>query len=174
MANYYNIGARYEIIGRVTERTSVIAYIIKDNHSGGNIYPMEKSMVEQLALNKQIYNCTGQIYGNIINLKGINCKLNQLPRYDRLGNKVIDENKGKRKVTADLELVGKVQKGRVITDYILISLTNPDKPFKLPRDMVLKLAQEGRVVNAKSQKNGEEIMLRGVEGFNLAQLKTYN
>lgn len=174
MANYYNIGARYEIIGRITERTSVIAYMIKDNHSGGKIYPMEKSVVEQLALNKQIYNCSGQIYGNIVNLKGINCKLNQLPRYDKFGNRVTENNKGKRKVVADLELVGKVQRGRVISDYILISLAKPDKPFKLPRDMVIKLAQEGRIINAKSQRNGNEIMLRGVEGFNLAQLKTYS
>lgn len=174
MANYYNIGARYEIIGRVTERTSVIAYIIKDNHSGGKIYPMEKSMVEQLALNKQIYNCTGQIYNNIINLKGINCKLNQLPRYDMNGNKIVETDKGKKHVVADLELVGKIQNGRVISEYVLISIINPNKPFKLPRNMVIKLAQEGRIVNAKSQKNGDEMMLRGAEGFNLAQLKTYN
>lgn len=173
MSNYYNIGARYEVIGRITEKTSVIAYMIKDKHSSDKPYPMEKYMVEQLALNKQIYNCSAQLYNNIVNLKGINCKLSQLPRYDRLGNRIVDDSKNKKKVIADLELVGKIQKGRAISDYVLVSLANPEKRFKLPREMVIKLAKEGRIVNAKSQKNGNDIMLRAAEGFNLSQLKTY-
>lgn len=172
MTGYYNIGARYEIIGRVTSGTAVVAYTLRDKISG-LICQMEKGIVEQLALNKQIYNCNAQLYGNIVNLKGINCKLSQLPKFDNKGN-AIDENKNKRKNTADLKLVGKVPCGRLISDYIVISVYEPDKTMKIPRETVIKLAQEGRIINAKSQMNGEEAMLRGTAGVNLAQLKTYD
>lgn len=172
MSNYYNIGARYEIVGRVTQGTAVVAYVLYDKISGASAQ-MEKSMVEQLALNKQIYNCTAQVYNNIVNLKGINCKLSKLPRYDVQGNKIIDDVKNKKKVVADLKLVGKIPCGRVISDYVVVSVNNPTKLMKIPRDTVIKLAKEGRFVNAKSQMNGDEIMLRGVAGVNLSQLRTY-
>jgi hypothetical protein len=168
----YNVGAQYEIIGRIPKGTTIIAYVLKDKFTGKS-HPVEKAIVEQLALNKQIYNCSAQIYGNIVNLKGINCKLNQLPRYDLSGNIVNDESKQKKRVIADLQLVGKIQNGRVISDYVVVSISEPDKLMKLPRDTVLKLAQDGRIINAKSQMNGSEIMLRGTAGFNLSQLRTY-
>lgn len=173
MNTYYNVGAGYEIIGRVLQGTTVIAYILQ-NKANGTIGTMEKGIVEQLALNKQIYNCTAQIYNGIVNLKGINCKLSKLPKYDMNCNRVEDTSNQKKKLRADLKLVGKVQSGRVISDYIVSSIYEPNKLMKLPRDTVIKLAQEGRLVNAKSQMNGNEAMLRGVAGVNLAQLKTFN
>ena len=85
----------------------------------------------------------------------------------------IDDVKNKKKVAADLKLVGKIPCGRVISDYVVVSVNNPTKLMKIPRDTVIKLAKEGRFVNAKSQMNGDEIMLRGVAGVNLSQLRTY-
>ena len=81
--------------------------------------------------------------------------------------------KQKNKTKADLKLVGKVQNGRVISDYILVSLDDPNTPIKINRNTVIELARAGRIINAKSQMNGGEAMLRGVSGFNIAQLKTY-
>lgn len=172
MKNNYNIGARYEIIGRVTKGTSVLGYLIldKSNNTRGTL---EKAVVEQLALNKQIYNCTAQVYGNIVNLKGINCKLNQLPKFTMDGQPVPENDRKKKRVVSDLKLVGKVQKGRAISDYVVIDLNDPNTLMKIPRSLVLKLAQDGRFSNATVQMNGNEIMLRGVSGSNLSQLQTY-
>ena len=169
---YYNVGARYEIIGRITNGTTVTAYVLKDK-TNGSIGAMNKGMIEQLALNKQIYNCSAQIYGNIVNMKGIGCKLSQLHRYDENCKIVDDNNTRKRKVEPDLKLIGKVQNGRVISDYIVASLYNPNNVVKVPRDKVIKLAKDGRIINAKSQMNGSEMMLRGTCGVNLVQLQTY-
>ena len=166
----YNIGARYELVGRVTKGTSVVAYIVKDKVTN-KITQMEKGVVEQLALNKQIYNCTAQVYNNLVNLKGINCRLNQLPKYDNYGKKLGED--AKKQSLADLKLVGRVQCGREIQEYVIIYLDDPDNKMKVPRDMVIKLAQEGRIVNAKSQMNGDSVMLRGTSGYNLAQLEVY-
>lgn len=167
-----NIGARYKIIGRITNGTSVIAYVVEDALNK-TVYPLEKGVIEQLALNKQIYNCTAQVYGNIVNLRGIDCKLNQMPRYDENLKPIVNKKVPKR-VSADLKIVGKMQKGRVIEYYVLESLTEPNKPkFKMSRDNVITLAKQGRIINAKCQNNKNETMLRGAPGYNLTKLKNY-
>lgn len=169
----YNIGARYTIVGRVTSGTSVIAYIVKDSLNN-SAYPIEKGVIEQLALNKQIYNCTAQIYGSIVNLRGIGCKLNQLPRYDS-NMQPVSNKKVSKKIVAEFEIVGKVQKGRTIEAYVIKSLNEPDKPLiKMSRENIMKLAKQGRIINAKCQTNKDEIMLRGAPGYNLTRLKNYD
>lgn len=169
----YNIGARYEVVGRIPSGTSVIAYVLVDKVTNTR-FIMEKGMVEQLALNKQIYNCSAQVYGGIVNLKGINCKLNRLPHYDESGNPLDASCKSTKRAKADLQLVGKIQNGRTITYYVVSDIYEPDKLIQIPRDTVIRLAQDGRIVNVKVQKNGTDSMLRGVDGFYLSQLKDYS
>lgn len=168
----YNIGAQYEIIGRITEKTTVTHYALRDRNTGQFI-TLQKGIVEQLALNRQIYNCNAQIYENLVNLRGIGCKLNQLPKYDLQGNLVVDKPKQKRKVQADLEIIGKKQKGRNINTYIVRSLYN-NNIAEVPRSTVIKLAQLNRIHNVKVQQNEGIPMLRGINGFNLSNLKNYN
>lgn len=172
VGKYYNVGAKYEIIGRITKGTTVSAYILKDK-TNNKLFKMDKGIVEQLALQKQIYNCNAQTYKNIVNLKGINCKISQLPKYDENGNRIVDEVKVKKRSIADLQLVGKVPCGRGISDYIVVEISDPSKKMKLPRDLVIQLAQEGRIINAKSQMNGTEVILRGVAGEKLNNLNVY-
>lgn len=172
MTGSYNFGARYEILGRVTEGTTVCGYVIKDR-SNGNVEFMDKGKVESLALKKNVYNCTAQVYRDIINLKGINCKLNQLPKFDVNGNRINKVVPTSKKVVADLKIIGKITNGRYISDYVVISKDNPSKKMKLPREIVLKLAEEGRIMNAKSQVCGNTIVLRGDMGQNLSELKVY-
>lgn len=170
----YNVGAIYEIIGRVVNGTSVPAYMLKDRRNN-QARAVEKTIVEQLALNKQIYNCTGQIYNNIVNLKGINCKLSKLPKYDIHGKLIPEcENITQTKKVGDLQLIGKIQDGRVIKAYVVCAVSDESKRKIISRDKVLSLAQSGRIINAKSQRNGNEIVLRGNNGFNLSQLQIYN
>ena len=168
----YNIGAKYEIVGRVMSGRIVEYYIIKDRVKG-SLSPVEKGITEQLALNKQIYNCTGQVYNNIINLRGINCRLSTLPKYTK-DCKIEAPKERKPVISANLKLIGKVQNGREIQEYVVICIDDPTTKMKIPRDVVIKLAHEGRLLNAKSQMNGESLMLRGTEDFNLTSLEVYS
>lgn len=168
----YNVSAVYEVVGRILDGTYVTAYMIRDRRNNEtNI--LSKQVVEQLALNKQIYNCSAQIYKNIVNMKGINCKLSALPKFDTQGNRIIDETPVKHKTVADLRLIGKIQKGRTIQSYVVASVHDNTRQAVLPRDTVLQLARSGRIINAKSQMNGDTVVLRGDNGFNLSQLQTY-
>lgn len=169
----YNIGARYDIIGRVPNGTSIIGYVLRDKVTS-EIGILSKDVVEQLALNKQIYNCTAQVYSGIVNLKGINCKLSQLPKYDQQGNLILNKAVQKKKIKADMKLVGKVQSGKTVKSYVVAYITNPNNVMKIPRDAVLKLVKDGRIANAKYQMNGDQVMLRGVKGENLSKLRVYS
>lgn len=171
MAVYYNIGAVYEIVGRVTNKTYVHSYVLLNKTNNNNVI-MEKDIVEQLALNKQIYNCNAQVYNNTVNLKGIKCKLSELPRYN-LDGTPCDIVKQEDEVEQNLKLIGKVQNGRSITDYIIVYVDNPDVTFKLDKQTVISLAKSGRIINARAQMNCGEAMLRGVPGQKLSSLKTY-
>lgn len=172
MAVYYNVGAIYEIVGRITDKTSVHSYVLIDKTTKSSVI-MEKDIVEQLALNKQIYNCNAQVYNNTVNLKGIKCKLSELPRYN-LDGTLCDIIKQEANINEkNLKLIGKVQEGRNITDYIIIYIDNPDVTFKLDKQTVINLAKDGRIVNARAQMNCGEAMLRGVPGQKLSSLKTY-
>lgn len=171
--NSYNIGAKYEIIGRVQHGTQVVAYKIKDRTDESESL-INKAIVEELALNKQIYNCKAQVYNNIVNLKGISCKLNQLPRYNEDGTPIEEDNTVKKKVEADLTLIGKVQSGRIVSDYVLAPISDFSKKMKVPKDLVLQLAQDGRIINAKVQMNNGKPILRGTNGISLTQLALYH
>lgn len=173
MSTGYNIGAKYEIVGRILHSTSVISYMVKDR-TDGKLNMIEKGIVEQLALNRQIYNCNAQIYGNIVNMKGVGGKLNQLPKYDDEGRLLPEPEKPKPKLPADLKLVGKVQSGRAISDYIVVALKDTSKLMKIPKETVIQLAQDGRILNAKVQMNNGVKMLRGTYGVNLGKLTLYS
>jgi hypothetical protein len=170
--SYYNICAKYEIIGRIVNGTKVTAYMLEDRIDN-SIFSMEKAIVEQLALNKQIYNCRAQVYDNLVNLKGINCKLSKLHKYNANGTLADDEQKRKAKVVADLILIGKIAECRITTDYVVSTINSPDVTMKIPKETVLQLALEGRFKNAKVQMNGNELLLRGKGGTNLNKLTTY-
>lgn len=169
----YNVGAIYEIVGRVVNGTSVSSYILRDkrNHS---LKSVSKNIVEQLALNKQIYNCQAQIYGSIVNLKGINCKLSKLPKYDNNCNIVVDKiERVQNKRQADLQIIGKILDGRKVKAYIICALADRNKKTKLSRNDTLRLVDSGRVLNAKIQRNGDSIVLRGDNGYSLNDIKVY-
>lgn len=169
----YNFCAQYEIIGRVLNGTSVISYILKDRRSLKN-ESVNKDIVEQLALSKQIYNCRAQTYKNIVNLKGIGCKLSKLPRYDKDCNLIEETDKIIKKQNPDLQIIGKMLEGRIITNYVIISVDDKSNKMVVPKDTVIQLAKDGRIINAKVQMNNGDLMLRGISGDNLAKLATYH
>lgn len=166
-----NIGARYEILGRIMNGTTVVAYVLYDLIDN-TISPVSKQVTEQYALNKQIYNCTAQIYNNTINMKGIQCKLNKLPKYNADCTLVRKDTKKKCNIS-DIMLVGKVQQGRLITDYIVTLMSNPKQHLRVSRNNIMKLARENRIINAKAQLNCGNELLRAKDGYNLSDLKTY-
>ena len=68
------------MIARVMNKTTVVAYVLRDRNNGEYI-TLDKNTVDNLALNKEIYNCYAQVYQGSCNLKGINCQISKLPKF---------------------------------------------------------------------------------------------
>lgn len=168
----FNTNGRLQVIGRITQKTYVYAYVCVDRQTGKR-FVVDKKKFEELALNKQVYNCTAQLYNGIVNLKGIECKLNQLPRYTDDGLGVIEKEEQKQKVVPDLVIVGKIQKGKAVLYYVVSKLNDNSQKIKIARQQVMELARAGRIVNAKCQTNGNSELLRGSNGCNLTEIATY-
>lgn len=168
-----NMLAQYEIIGRVPNGTSIVGYVIKNRYNG-EICILQKGIVEQLALCKNIYNANAQIYNNVVNLKGINCKLSQLPKYSANGAIIENNNSKKYQIDPFLKIVGRVQKARAISGYIIEYKDKDDKIVRkrVDKDRTLELARAGYIINAKAQLNNGELMLRGIDE-DLGNLKTF-
>lgn len=167
----YNLDARYKIIGRVMRGQTVLAYAVVDRHTNAKTL-IAKNIAEEMALNKQFVNCFGQVYDNNINLKGIGCKLNQLPKYNEHGELIEIEEKHKKRMN-DLRLIGKIQQGRNVVAYVLEAVNKAAYPgeIKKSRQETLELARDGRIINAKCQIYEGKLMLRAANGYSLNNLK---
>lgn len=173
MEYQYNTSSKYEIIGRILDGTVVKFYVFKDRETN-SILKIEKAKAEQMALNKEIYNCRAQNYQNIVNMKGINCKISQMQKYnDDLTPVIETEKQLKKKVVKDLKLIGKILSGKQISDYVVININEPNVLLKVSKENVLLLAKEGRVINAKVQYYNGVLMLRGTDVEPLSALKQY-
>ena len=161
----------FEIIGRVQNGTKVTHYVLRDNKSG-LVEVLDKESVEQLAVDKGIINCKAQNYKDKITLKGIGCKLSQLPRYDEHGHIIIERKTYNEKTIADFKLIGKIFNGRAISEYVLAPL-NGQEIMRVTKDLVLELAESGRIQNVYTQTNKGEKMLRGKYGLNLENISVY-
>lgn len=165
----YNISAQYEIIGRVLDSKSVIGYVLLSRIDGAKMI-CTRGTVEQLALDKNIYNATAQIYNNNVLIKGINCKLNQLPNYSTDGVKIVNKEV---KNIPKIKLIGRIQTSRTTSSYIVeYESAEGVKRRTFTKQEILELARRGLVVNAKAQLNNGELMLRGINE-DLGSLKTY-
>ena len=151
----------YRIIGRSLCGVKVIGYMLE------NVMTFErgiysKKQTEELALNKQIVNCTAQIYKDKIIIKGIRCKLVELPDFNENGIQI------KKKHMEDkhtIVIVSRVMRGKHNLAYVLEYRINNNTidTRTLEREKVLNMAREGLIENARVQKLNNRYLLRGVK-----------
>ena len=189
MKDNFNIGAKYEIVGRISQGQTIVAYKVRDRETG-EIDSIEKGIVEQLALNKQVYNCKAQLYNNLVNLKGIGCKLSDLPKYDKEDRLLVVTHKQvKAKASPEYKLVARQTDGHAICGYVAIRVSNikvdkeepvglqvdtpSGKLYILSRDEAYDLAKDKKIENVRAQTYGDNKILRGAKGLNIAKLPLY-
>ena len=151
------LATKYTIIGRYMDGVKVIGYELET--TDGAKISLPKKTVEELALNKQILNCTAQKYVHpetskvIVVLKGIGCKLSSLP------SKNI--SKAKTKVDTRGVITERIVNGKNTVGYIVRWHTGETREYK--REDILKLAREGYLKNARAQMLKGRLLLRGTD-----------
>lgn len=151
------------IIGRQTNGTHVLGYILQERISGV-IKPASKETTYKLALEKHIENVVAQVYNGKISMKGVNFKVSSLPNYDQNGN-LIRNNSENTEQTRKLYLTGRKVDGNTTLGYNVALVVNGKivRETYLSRQEVMECAQSGMIANARHQKSNGKDILRGVD-----------
>lgn len=163
-----NSNATYLITGRCKRGVAVDGYIIK-NLMSGELSVISTEQTKLLAINKLIRNCTAQEYDGDIILKGINCKLKDLPNYNMDGT-LIQEVKKEKEIIPKFLITNRIVNGKSTVGYTVQGIID-NRQFvrQLHRDDVIKLARDGKIANARVQQSQGGFLLRGV-GCNILDL----
>lgn len=167
----------YQIVGRYMDGKEVTAYHLQSLESGkAGRYTREQ--VCYLVGRDQITNCTGQIYGDKVILRGKGMSLEDLPIQQENGSlsRTTLVGKVKKGTSADdamtqLRIVGTLKSGRNTVGYIVQNAGCATK--KLKREQVIELAKQGKIGNARVQNYNGSVLLRGVD-CNLDELPIEN
>lgn len=170
-----NTSAYLNIVGRCTSGVKVDGYVVK-SIIDGTTKILSKEYVEQLALSKQINNCTAQIYDGKVYMKGVNCKLSELPTYTLDGQPYIKSKKNNIRTqqtnnstdikwnTMRIRIVGRIVSGKSVIGYNVEIRTPQGITYeRIEKGELLKLARDGHIDNARVQKFNNGLVLRGYE-----------
>lgn len=157
---------KYQIVGRYMDGKEVVAYHLQSLETGkAGRYTREQ--VCYLVGRDQVTNCSGQIYQDKVLLRGVNCSLDDLPvqyengvikNADRMGkvrrNETIDQTMEK------VMIVGNIRNGRNTIGYLIRNAGGAQR--EISREQLMKLAEQGRIGNARVQNYNGNKLLRGV------------
>ena len=163
----------YQVVGRYMNGKEVEAYHIQSLESGKSM-KINKNQMAYLVGREQITNCEGQIYKDKVLYRGVGISLDDLPTKQVDGELSKTDSVGhiRRGDTAEdamtkLMIVGTIAKGKYTVGYQVKNAGGAIK--RLGRDDILKLAQEGKIGNARVQMYQGKPLLRGV-GVNFNEL----
>ena len=158
---------RFKIVGRVMESTRVKGYWLFDSVTNTFKY-LEKPKVDQMALSKMISNCTAQNYQGTVTLKGTEFKIQSLPKYDTLGNRVdghsslVSQQKKAREINnPEYKLAFKIINSKQTTGYYDVQIVTGKKMF-MTKDEVIQLALNGKIKDVRAVKLKDRYTLRGI------------
>lgn len=165
-------GNTYEVTGRYMNGTVVCGYNIVDTN-GENKRVTREQLIFLLGKGV-ISNCTGQIYGNQVIIRGLGgLNINELPIIDivngkvRNGSEVTNVNPSKESVSnifKQVSLTSRIMKGKTNIGFEV--RTHGGTKIRLSREEILDLASKKLVTNAVVQnynnKGVKKKILRGV------------
>lgn len=167
------IKTMYQIVGRYMNGSEVTGYHLHSMETGKS-GKFTREQVAFLVGKGQVTNCTGQVYQDKLILRGTNGSLEDLPIQQEdgrfKGSDAIGHVRRNTTGAAAMEqflIVGVLRNGKEVVGYIVQNAGGATK--KLRKTVVVKMAQEGKIGNARVQMNNGHILLRGVD-CNLAAL----
>ena len=163
---------KYTIVGRYLDGVNVLGYAIQ-NKNTNDIKLLDRVIVEQMALSKEIDNVSAQIYNGKVLLKGKNCKLSTLPNYDSDGS-LHRKDEIQLEDNEELVVTARITQGKSTTGYIISLRRNGEYIDKksITREGLMRVAKEGYISNVRVQLSNKKPVLRGMN-CELAKLPIY-
>lgn len=163
----------YQIVGRYMNGKNVVGYDIKNSETG-KVIKCSKNQVFYLVGSEQITNCTGQIYGSNVILRGKGISLDDLPIKNEAP--IVKDDKSVENKVDTVPTEVNTSKKTITTVYkqgrnvVEVDLTDSNDNIEkcLYADLIER-ARNGEIVNARAQQYQGRYILRGV-GCNLSEL----
>lgn len=156
----------YQIVGRYMDGKEVTGYHLQSIETG-KAGKYTKEQVIYLVGRDQITNCTGQIYQDKVILRGNGMSLDDLPVQFESGKIKNTEQQGKIRrneqigqTMEKLMIIGSIKKGKFTVGYVIKNAGGATK--EIGREDLLRLAQDGKIGNARVQNYDGKLLLRGI------------
>lgn len=161
-------GLKYKIVGRYMDGTAVTAYHIIGTN--GVEVKASKDLVTYYIGRGMITNakCQPSSDGNLI-IRGMGINLNDLPVKNERTGEIKDSHGGQsinvaartnKKNMLQMEIIARLFNGNRVIGYVIRDSYGNEK--KIDRDTIMKMAEAGRISNARIAQDGDDKVLRGI------------
>lgn len=171
-------GVKYKVVGRYTSGSTVSAYhIVGDD---GTQKKVNKAFLIRLIDKGLVTNCRVQMYNGEPIIRGNGINMNSLPVYDeqkkemKIVRQEVSTEAGTGNARSDLPnvmITKRIMDRSTCLGYEVVNESGESKLFK--RDTVIEIALQKQIVNARVQRDGNNMILRGV-GCSLDKLPVIN
>lgn len=167
-------GVKYKVVGRYTSGSTVSAYhIVGDD---GTQKKVNKAFLIRLIDKGLVTNCRVQMYNGEPIIRGSGINMNSLPVYDEQKKemKIVRQETSTGEIRSDLPnvmITKRIMDKSTCLGYEVVNESGESKLFK--RDTVIEMALQKQIVNARVQRDGNSMILRGV-GCSLDKLPVIN
>lgn len=159
---------KYIIKARHMRGVKVLGYYLESTRDGSRRL-VNKESAQELALGGFITNCKAQVYNNDVVMKGVGCKISELPIIDADTGKLRGVETKKKTVEALYEITARVINGKHVLGYVIQDRGRV--PIIKTKKEVVELTRRGLVSNARIQMSNGVPILRGVN-CELAKINT--
>lgn len=167
----------YTMVGRYKQGNEVVAYHLQSLEQG-KAGKFSREQVIYLIGRGQVSNCTAQLYKDGVIIRGVGMNLEELPviQTDGNGNSSVRGVEGAsikksathQQILEQVAIVAEVKDGTKKWGFVVRNNAGATKAFT--RAQIVKLAEEGRISNARVQQDRGQTLLRGSAGTNLTAL----
>lgn len=169
----------YTMVGRYKQGNEVVAYHLQSLDKG-KAGKFSREQVIYLIGRGQISNCTAQLYKDGVIIRGVDMSLEDLPvvQTDSNGNSTVKnanvqnvrKSATQQQVMEQVAIIAEVKDGSKKWGFLVRNNAGATKA--LNRAQIVKLAELGRISNARVQQDRGQTLLRGAAGTNLTALQS--
>lgn len=158
---------KYIMTGRYMNGTGVIGYHLVSS-SGDEQRKVTREQFIFMLGRDMIANCTGQLSGNQVIIRGVNdFNINDVPIYDEKNkiirniekDAIVKPKNNSEQVLGQLTIIGRITDGRNNIGFVLRNFGG--QQIRMPRDEVMALAENKMITNAFVQNYNGKKILRG-------------
>lgn len=169
----------YSMVGRYKQGNEIVAYHLQSLDTG-KAGKYSREQVIYLIGRGQVSNCTAQLYKDGVIIRGVGMNLESLPvvQTDNNGASTVKnaniqnvrKSATQQQILEQVAIIAEIKDGSKKWGFLVQNNAGAKKACS--RAQIVKLAEMGRISNARVQQDRGQTLLRGAGGTNLTALQS--